>query len=341
MLVRVGYGRPDSWWRGIRYAVDHGARVLVIPHGYIGGEAATGTPLFYQGTDFAYPSDNPKYREALDYACDQGCLIARGTADNRGRRAVSAMAGIDAVMAAGSANRHDEPANICCSADYVEIGTPGGQRRTEDPRDHIWGCGGDRNYIPFEGGCMASGFAGAAAALTWSRFPGLSNDQVRQILRNTARPARGVTPDADGWEPKLGYGIVDVGRAVSVKEAQLCRDVRVVPSSVGLARRKGGLFLEARLENRGGFDAERAVAVVYNGDPTRPVDRRGSFEKPSESLMTKQIGHAIARVRGCHGASISVALVEPPKGDAVWIETFCLDRHDEGKVNRVRHRVGL
>ena len=62
------------------------------------------------------------------------------------------MVGIDAVMAPGSANRHDEPANICCSADYVEVGTPGGQRRTEDPRDSIWGCGGDRNYIPFEGG---------------------------------------------------------------------------------------------------------------------------------------------------------------------------------------------
>ena len=70
------------------------------------------------------------------------------------------------------------------------------------------------------------------------------------------------------------------------------------------------------------------------------MDRRGSFEKPSESLLTKQIGHAIARVRGLHEASISVALVEPPKGDAVWVEAFCLDRHDAGKVHRVKHRIG-
>lgn len=337
MIVRVGYGRPDSWWRGIRYAVDHGARVLIIPHGYITGEAATGTPFFYQGTDFSYPFDNPKIREALDYAYDHGCLITRGTADNRGRRAVAAMVGLDAVMAAGSTNCRDEPADICCSADYVEVGTPGGQRHSGDAHDRVWGCGGDRNYIPFTGGCMASGFAGGAAALAWSRFPGLSNDQLRQVLRNTARPAKGVKTDEDGWEPKLGYGILDVVRAVSLREDQFCRDVRLIPSSVRVTRRKGAYFIEARVENRGVFDAERTIVVAYNGDPIKPVDRRATMQTPAKELQTKQIGHTVVRVRGLHEAPASIELIEKP-GSAVWFETFCLDRHDVGRVHRLKSK---
>ena len=338
MIVRVGYGQPDSWWRGIRYAVDHGARVLVIPHGYIAGEAATGTPLFYQGTDFAYPDDNPRIREALDYACDQGCLVVRGTADNRGRRVAVVMAGLEAVFAVGSANRRGEPGDICCSADYVGAGAPGGERGSGDERDLIWGCGGDENYISFTGGCMASGFGGVVAALVWSRFPGLTNAQLRQVLQNTARAAKGVEADADGWEPRLGYGLLDAGRAVSLGEERLCRDVRLRPSSVEVARYRGRYRVKARVKNYGVFDAEQAVVVAYNGDSTRPADPRATMQEPGELLQIRQLGHATVRVRGLREADVMVELTEKP-GDALWFESFCLDRHDAGHVHRARVRI--
>ena len=335
MIVRVGYGNPDSWWRGIRYAIDHGARVLVIPHGYIAGEAATGTPLFYQGTDFAYPEDNPGIREALDHAHESGCLVVRGTADNRGRRVATAFAGMETVFSVGSASRRGEPGDICCSAEYVAAGTPGGQRDSANARDLIWGCGGDENYISFTGGCMASGFGGAAAALVWSRFPRLSNDQLRQVLQNTARAARAVTPNADGWESRLGYGLLDVGRAVELKQGQLCREVRVSPSSVEVGRRKGLHEVRARVRNHGAFDAARALVVAYNGDPTRPADAGGTVQAPAELLQTRQIGHAMARVRGLHDTEVTIELTEKP-GKAIWFETFCLDRQDAGHVHRTR-----
>ena len=312
MIVCVGYGNPDSWWRGIRYAVDHGARVLVIPHGYIAGEAATGTPLFYQGTDFAYPEDNPKIREALDHAYDGGCLVVRGTADNRGRRVATALAGMETVFSVGSANRRGEPGDICCSAEYVAAGAPGGQRDSSHERDLIWGCGGDENYISFTGGCMASGFGGAVAALVWSRFPDLSNDQLRQVLENTARPAQGVTPNAEGWESRLGYGLLDAGRAVELKKDQLCRDVRVRLSSVEVVRQKGQYRVRAQVRNHGAFDAARAITVAYNGDPTRPADSGGTVQAPAELLQTRQIGHVIARVRGLHHADVTIELTEKP-----------------------------
>ena len=333
MIVRVGYGHPDSWWRGIRYAVDNGARVLVIPHGYLTGEHAYATPMFYMGTDFNYPFDNPRIREALDYAYDNDCLTVRGTAGNRGRRAATALSGLEAVFTVGSTNRSDRPADICCSADYVEAGGPGGERGSEDERDRVWGCGGDGNYIPFTGGCMAAGFGGAVAALVRSGFPQLTNDQLRQVLRNTARPAKGVKPDENGWEPLLGYGILNAAKAVSLKQKQICRDVRLMPRSAKVVRRRGRHIVEVRVKNLGAFDAEKAIVVAYNGDPGRPAEPKATMANPARILQTKQIGHTVFRVRGLHETTVAVALTEKP-GNAVWFETFCLDRRDSGNLQR-------
>lgn len=335
MIVRVGYGAPDSWWRGIRYAADNGARILVIPHGYLTGERVYGSPMFHKGVDFAYPWDNPKVRAALDYAWDQGCFIVRGTADNRGRRAVSAMVALDVVFAVGSTNRREEPADICCSADYVDAGAPGGQRHSEKAGDRIWGFGGDGDFIPLTGGCMAAGFAGGAAGLVWSRFPKLSNRQLAQVLRNTARPGRNVQPDESGWEPMLGCGILDPAKAVGLGPERIARDVRLLPSSVEVSRSKRAPTLTARLRNRGALDAERAVTVVYDGNPLRPVDPDATEAHPAALLQTSQVGHAITQVRGLREQAISIRLTKRPRGP-VWFETYCLDHHDDGRVHRTR-----
>ena len=72
MIVRVGDGDPASWARGIDWAVTHGANVLVIPHGFISHGRNSPLPLFYRGTDFSYPTDNPELRRAIDDAGDAG-----------------------------------------------------------------------------------------------------------------------------------------------------------------------------------------------------------------------------------------------------------------------------
>ncbi len=331
MIVRVGYTDRLNWANGIRYAVDNGAKVLVIPHGYIGSAHGSDIPLFYQGTDFGYPRDNPELRRALDYAYDSGCLVMSGTADNRGRRVVAAQAAFDTTCAVGSSHRRGAPANICCSADYVEFGAPGGDRGTGDDRDRIWGCGGDGQYIPFEGGCMACAFAGGVAALVWSRYPDLSNEQVRQIMRNTARPAESVEYNADGWEPRLGYGILDAAAAVSLRPGQLCRDIHIVEPSLRVADN----VLRAVVENRGAYDADRAVVVAYSGDSRVPADSSGTTDTPAQELLTRQIGHAVVVVRGLHSSRVSVELLGAPP-EVVYLETFTLDRHDVGNISYSR-----
>ncbi len=333
MVLRVGYRSHDSWHRAIRYAVDHGARVLVLPHGYIQRAEGSDVPLFYQGTDFAYPEEYPELREAYDYAYDQGCLIFKGTADNRGRRAVFAQAAWETLCAVGSLDRHDRPADITNSADYVEFAAPGGARGTNDPAESVWGCAAEDGYCAFQGGCMASGFAGGTAALIWSHFPDLTNDQLRQILRNTARQADGIEPDQNGWDNQTGFGILDAQAAVSLAADQLTRRVEWADPKATVTEDNGTWKLTGRLANRGVFDANQAIAVVYNGNPRKPASPAATVESPGPSLQVRQIGHVITPVRGLHETAITIELTEPP-GESLWVETYSLDRHDPGHLHR-------
>ncbi len=69
MNIRVGQENPESWWRGVDFAVENGAKILITPHGYLStGSAGGEAPLFYRGTDFSYPEHNPEIRRSLEEA---------------------------------------------------------------------------------------------------------------------------------------------------------------------------------------------------------------------------------------------------------------------------------
>jgi subtilisin family serine protease len=326
MVVRVGYGNPESWWKGVDYAVEHGAKILVMPHGFISHGTSSPIPLFYRGTDFGYPIDNPRLRRSLEAAYEAGCLTVKGTADNRGRRVASAVVACDCVMAFGSSNPEGEPADICASADYVEAAAPAGQRNSRNEQDFVWSTGGDDNYVSFTGGCMASGFAGGVAALVMSRFPKLTNVQVRQVLRNTAA--------SDTWDPWLGWGVLDAGRAVSLKPEQLGQRLKVRAKDAALQRKGGKFHLRVPVENRGAFDVKRALVAAFSGNPLTAAAPRGTMEKPI-ILKTIQIGHAIASVRGLHETLFDIALVKSPE-NSPYVQACTLDQGGSDEVHTVR-----
>lgn len=320
MILRIGYarGQARSWARAVRYAVDHGARVIVEPHGYIQGQAAFGAELFSQGTDLAYPFDNIERLEADDYAYRHGVLIVKGVCDNRGRRVAAAKCARPPVFAVGTSNRRGLPANICANADYVAAGAPGGERGTGRARDRIWGCGGDRNYIPFEGGCMASGFAGGVAALVRSRFPNLSPDELRQVLCNTAR--------GQGWNAWLGHGILDAARAVRLHREQL--DAKLAIRRAARIQTVGGkAFVRTTVANLGAFDLAGVLVTLYTGNPRQRPSKLARRDNPW-NMGTLQIGHAIVdRIYGFESAVVPVEIVNysrtPPR--EVWAEACALE----------------
>ncbi len=328
MVVRVGYDNPSSWGRGVNYAVSNGARILVMPHGFISHGSGSDIPLFYKGTDFSYPMDNPELRRALDDAYDAGCVVCKGTADNRGRRVASPIVGHDVMFSVGSTNPSGTAADICCSADYVDAATPGGERSSPNDMDFIWSTGGDEEYVSFTGGCMASGFAGGVAALVASRFPGLSTPRLQMILRNTAA---GVA-----WEPRLGWGVLDAHGAVSLDPNRLRQDLRIdAPACRLIGKRK--LRLTARIANRGAFDVQRALVVAFDGNPLTAAAPRATIEKP-QILLRKQIGHAIGAVRGLHAAEIAIDLTSS-SFDRLYLQVCSLDHH--GQIDADTRRLDL
>lgn len=322
MVLRVGYQTPDSWARAIDYAVEHGARVLALPHAYLNGTSPEGVPHFYQGTDFAYPFDNPGLRDAYERAVDAGVLMVSGTCDNRGRRCVSASSAFEGVMAVGSSDRRGEAADIAPAADYVEVAAPGGRRDTNDPLEQIWCTGGHENYIPLTGGCMATGFAAGVAALVWSQFPHLEVTALRQVLRNTAQ--------GKAWHERLGWGLLDAARAVSLKPEQLTQRLRVDDSVRTIKHGRRQSVMSVALRNDGALDAQRAMVVAYTGHPHRPVDRSGSLTEPIV-LKTRQVGHAMSSVRGFDSSTIPLRLTEKVEGP-IWLEVSCLDHHGSPEV---------
>ena len=321
MVLRVGYGagEHESWARAVRYAADNGARVLVIPHGYIQGQAEYGEGLFYQGTDFAYPYDNPDLLEADDYAYAKGALIVKGVCDNRGRRVAATEIARPPVFAVGSTNRHGRPSGIAVNADYVAAAAPGGDVFREDPREAVWGTGGAENYVPSIGGCMAAGFAGGTAALVLSRFPYLTPDQLRQVLCNTAR--------GEGWTPLLGHGVLDAGRAVSLREEELAPAPAVLSQPARLDLRDGRAFLTLAVENRGAFDIRRALITLFTGDPARPASVCARSGQPW-ALGTIQLGHVIVdNLAGFERAEVEIEIFNYAgrASKQVWAEVAALD----------------
>ena len=329
MIVRVGYENPESWWRGIDYAVAHGARVLVIPHGFITHGRCSPIPLFYRGTDFSYPLDNPEIRRALDAAYDAGCLTFRGVAENRGRRVAAAFAAIESVIAVGSTNRRGEAADIACSSDYVEVSAPSGERGGDEAREHVWSTGGDEEFIPFTGGCMAAGFGGGVGALAMSQFPGVPQSHIRQILRNTSSGTE--------WGPKLGWGILNAARAVSLKPELVCQKLKIRKPGAQLVSRRGRQVLRIKVSNRGALDVEKAMLVVFNGDPRRAAVPGATLQKPV-TLVTRQLGHSIGPVRGLYDATFEAELTEKP-GECIWVQVCTLDHHGSAEVDTVRIRL--
>lgn len=317
MIVRVGYENPDSWWRGIDYAIVHGATIIVLPHGFISHGTNSPIPLFYTGTDFSYPIDNPELRRSFDDVWDAGCLICKGSADNRGRRVASAIVGHDAVFPVGSSNRDGVAADICPSSDYVLAATPGGERSSADETDLIWSTGGTNDIVSFSGGCMASAFAGGVAALVRGKFPELGIEQIKMVLKNTA--------NGSAWNSRTGWGILDAHRAVSLDRSSLRQAPRIDPESAVLTGDRGTLRMRVDLYNDGVFDIKRALMVAFDGDPLTAADPNASRANP-KTLLRKQIGHTIASLRGLHRSTCEIE-IEGEKPAEIYLQVCSLDHH--------------
>jgi hypothetical protein len=178
-LEQSGRGEEDKLTAGIRYAVDHGARIVVMSVGLLRNDAYL--------------------QETVQYAEDHDVLLVAATGNDEGRN-IRYPAAYPTVLAVGGIredNLIEKRANYGPEIDLVAPWTV-----------FTTAMGGKYEYR--DGTSMAAPQVAAAAAMIWAKYPELKVHEVRNLLRQTADDVA----DA-GWDEFTGYGLLRVDRALT------------------------------------------------------------------------------------------------------------------------------
>lgn len=176
-LESDGSGGEAKLGEGIRYAVDHGAKIVVLSLG-----------LNKYST---YMSDIVRYAEEHDVLL----VAATGNEGNR----IKYPAAYPTVLAVGGMTADRTADRRSNTGPEIDLVAPWDVFTTA--------LGGSYEYK--DGTSMAAPQVAAVAALAWSKYPNFKAYQIRQLLRQTADDLG--TP---GWDASTGYGLLRADRAL-------------------------------------------------------------------------------------------------------------------------------
>lgn len=215
--VRAGRG-PDAarTAEGIRWAVDHGAVIVVVP----------------QST----PSDVEALRSAVDYATAAGALVVASAGNANAQEDTTAVrfpAGYPSVLSVTAVDANGMPSDAVVHGTHVEVAAPGA---------------GVLTTFMGSGDCMlagatpttsyATGYVGAAAALVAAAYPQESPaDWEYRILATALRPTPSVRSTTLGWgllAPYDALNLVNDGTTVGPPNPRF--PAPVPPAPVLMAR---------------------------------------------------------------------------------------------------------
>lgn len=144
-------------------------------------------------------------KDATDYAViDMGCAMF-ASMGNSSVNEFKYPAGYQSVIAVGATDAHDEIADFSTTGNHMSVCAPGVEIYSTMP-------GGGYDYAG--GTSMACPFAAGAAALVLSVYPGMSPEDVKSQLEETA-----VDLGSSGFDSTFGYGRVNLAAAVGAPEA--------------------------------------------------------------------------------------------------------------------------
>jgi thermitase len=213
MPVRVldadGAGDSDVVIKGIRYAADHGAKVINLSLGEIDVVGQV-------------QALNQDVEDAVNYAWSRGALVV-AAAGNETFPLCSYPSAAQRAVCVGATDRRGLPSYYSNfpinphGTGSIGVRAPGGVGSVfcEDDED-IWStmwpgsdfdsCGSIRGYETLAGTSMATPFVSGVVALLFGQ--GLTNQQVVDRLRTTSS-------NHGGYDAIYGYGIVDAGAATA------------------------------------------------------------------------------------------------------------------------------
>jgi len=196
---------PQAIADGIRYAADHGARVIDLP-------MDPGTLGLTSKGDPAAAGGSPAERAAVGYALSKGIvLVAPAGDDGQGPGLVNYPAAYPGVIAVGAVSRTGQLASFSSRRSYPALTAPGVSLVAATPPDGLG---------TISSTSTASGIVAGLAALVLARFPHLTVTQVTQALTEStapgAAPGAALPPLPARSAAGAGYGTVDAVRAVDM-----------------------------------------------------------------------------------------------------------------------------
>lgn len=177
-LEADGNGDEDKLGEGIRYAVSHGAKIVVLSLGL---------------------NKYSSYMEKVVQEAEAAGVLLVAASGNEGD-AVKYPAAYDTVLAVGGVTADNRPEPLSNTGPELDLVAPWVVFTTVS--------GGGYDYR--DGTSMAAPQVAGAAALAWSVRPNLTPGELRSLLRQTAQDLG--TP---GWDSQTGYGMLRVDRAVT------------------------------------------------------------------------------------------------------------------------------
>ncbi|NBD22837.1 S8 family peptidase [Paenibacillus glycinis] len=179
VLDSSGAGSTYSVAQGIIWAADHGIKVINMSLGN------------YAEAQFLH--------DAIKYAHDKDVvLVAASGNDNTNRPGYPAA--YPEVLAVASTNADGTRSPFSNYGDYIDVAAPGMTIASTYPGSQ---------YAALSGTSMASPHVAALAGLIRSINPGLTNDEVMDIIRKSAKDL-----GDKGKDKYFGYGQIDIDRAL-------------------------------------------------------------------------------------------------------------------------------
>ena len=185
-LDRRGRGDDATIALGIRWAVDHGARIISMA---LGG-----------------PNESRVLYEAVRYATSRGALIIAAAGNDGVGGAASYPAAFADVLSVAALDRDGAVATFSTSGSSVDLAAPGVQILSTSWQ-RLQGDG----YDVADGTSAASPQVAGVAALVLGRRDTLTPDQLADVLRLGADDV-----DAPGPDDRSGYGRVDLQRSLAL-----------------------------------------------------------------------------------------------------------------------------
>ena len=192
------------------------------------------------------PAMSPEAYEAIKYARSHGVLLV-AAAGNEGSSIPSYPAYFSEVVAVSATDSADKLAWFSNYGSWVDVSAPGVS---------IYSTMLDDTYTTMSGTSMACPYVAGVAGLIWSRFPTMTNDQVRAQLQNT-------TDDIGdpGFDIYYGWGRVNARWAVD--HTSPTRDLRLWGMDAPKVLKPGtAVSVKATVLNFGQTE-ERLVTVIF------------------------------------------------------------------------------